>query len=345
MSTEQHVTPEQAPQRSAAVDAAGSTTRRWSPLIGEAAAAGRRFGIVFMFAALFVALALSSSSFLTATNLRNILEQNAAVAIMAICTTPVLIAAGIDLSIASIYTLCGIFAAKIALSADPGFGVAVALAVGAALGVANGLVTTGARVNSLIGTLAMSIMLSGVALLVTNGFAVAPSNPNFAEIGTHRVAGTTYGVWIFVVCAILLQFVLSRSTLGRKIYASGGNAEAARIAGIRVGRVLVFVFVVSGAGAALAGVVGASQVAQASPQTDPTLLFGALAAVVIGGTSIMGGEGAIWRTALGIFFLALINNGLDLLGVSPNYQGIVEGAIIMFAVAGDALARRTEQTG
>lgn len=308
--------------------------------LGESAEIGRRFGILVMFVTLFVVLALASSSFFTTDNLRNILEQNAALAIMTVCTTPVLIAGGIDLSIAAIYTLCGIFAAKVTISVDPGIGIVVGLSVGVGLGLINGLVTTVARVNSLIGTLAMSIMLGGVSLLITNGFTVAPTDPNFAIIGTHRIGGTTYAVWIFVVCALILQFLLSRTTVGRKIYASGGNAEAARIAGIRVNRVSVLAFVISGVGASLAGVVGASQVAQATPNTDPTLLFGALAGVVIGGTSIMGGEGAIWRSVLGIFFLELINNGLDLLGVSPNYQGIVEGAIIMFAVGADALARR-----
>jgi ribose transport system permease protein len=303
-------------------------------------ALARRYGIVLMFLLLFVVLSVASSSFLTGRNLLNILEQNAPIGIVALCTTPVLIAGGLDLSISAAVTICGIIAAKIAIVSDPGLGILVGVAAGAVVGFGNGVLSTVMRINSLIATLASGIVLSGIALLITNGFIVAPNDPNFANLGNSLVLGTTYGVWIFVLCVIVGQFILSKTTIGRKIYASGGNSEAARLSGIRVGWVLTGCFVVSGIGAALGGVIDASQVAQASPQTDPTLLFTALAGVVIGGTSVLGGEGAIWRTALGILFLALIQNGIDLIGISPNYQDIIEGAIILLAVGGDALARQ-----
>jgi ribose transport system permease protein len=314
----------------------------WLP---DALALGRRYGIVVMFLLLFVVLSVASAPFFTERNLLNILEQTAPIGIVALCTTPVLIAGGLDLSLSGAITIGGIIAAKITIASDPGLGILVGVGAGAVIGLANGLLSTVTRINSLIATLATGIMLSGVALLMTNGFIVAPSDPNFANLGNSLVLGTTYGVWIFVACVIVGQFMLSKTTVGRKIYASGGNAEAARLSGIRVGWVLTACFAVSGVGAALGGVLIASQVAQASPQTDPTLLFTALAGVVIGGTSVLGGEGAIWRTALGILFLALIQNGINLLGISPNYQDIIEGAIILFAVGGDALARVRSPSG
>jgi ribose transport system permease protein len=308
--------------------------------VGQALALSRRYGIVVMFLLLFVVLSVASGPFFTERNLKNILEQNAPIGIMAVCTTPLLIAGGIDLSIAAMFTLCGIFAAKVTMVSDPGVGVVVGLVAGAVLGTANGFLSTVVRINSLIATLASGIMLTGLALLLTNGFLVVPTQHSFMDLGAGVVFGLRYAVWILLGCAIAGQFVLSRMTLGRKVFASGGNAEAARLSGIRVGRVETVAFAVSGLGAALAGVITASQVGQASPQTDPTLLFTALAAVVIGGTSILGGEGAVWRTVLGVFFLALIANGLNLLDVSPNYQNIVQGGIILIAVGADALARR-----
>jgi ribose transport system permease protein len=310
-----------------------------SSRLPAALAFGRRYGIVAMFLLLFVVLSVASAPFLTKQNLLNILEQSAPIGIVALCTTPVMIAGGIDLSLSATVTVCGIVAAKATIGSDPGLGILAGVGAGAVIGVANGLLSTVVRINSLIATLASGIMLSGVALLITNGFIVAPNDPNFTNLGNNLVLGTTYGVWILVACLIVGQFTLSKTTIGRRVYASGGNAEAARLSGIRVGLVLTACFAISGVGAALGGVLSASEVGQASPQTDPTLLFTALAGVVIGGTSILGGEGAMWRTALGILFLALIQNGIDLLGISPNYQAIIEGAIILFAVGADALAR------
>jgi ribose transport system permease protein len=166
-------------------------------------------------------------------------------------------------------------------------------------------------------------------------------DPDYAILGTNQLGGVRYTTYLFVVFAIAAAVLLSRTTLGRAIYASGGNAEAARLSGIRVGVVRASTFVISGLSAGLAGVMISSRVATGQADTGVGIELTAIAAVVIGGTSILGGEGAIWRSVLGVLLLTLIGNGFNLLNVNPTYQQIFQGAIILSAVAIDAWSRRT----
>jgi ribose transport system permease protein len=164
---------------------------------------------------------------------------------------------------------------------------------------------------------------------------------DYAILGTNQLAGVRYTTYLFVLFAIAAAVLLSRTTLGRAIYASGGNAEAARLSGIRVGVVRASTFVISGLSAGLAGVMISSRVSTGQADTGIGIELTAIAAVVIGGTSILGGEGAIWRSVLGVLLLTLIGNGFNLLNVNPTYQQIFQGAIILGAVAIDAWSRRT----
>lgn len=304
-------------------------------------AVGLNYGIVAAALLLFVVLSVSSDAFLTGENLRNILEQNAPVALVAIGTTPLLMARGIDLSLGATFGLSAIVAAKVANAADPVVGLLAGALVGVAIGLLNGVLCTRLRVNALIGTLASGIIIGGISLLITNGFAVSVSDAGFLRLGNDSLLGIGLAVWLFAVCAAVGQWVLSATTAGRKVRAAGGNPEAATLAGIRVERVLIAGFVISGVGAALGGLVVVSQVGTATPDLGGnSLMFTALTAVIVGGTSIMGGEGAIWRTLVGVLFLALINNGLNLLGVAPVYTSIVQGAVILVAIMVDGLGRR-----
>ena len=295
-----------------------------------------RFGIVWATATLFVVLALVSDPFLSSRNLVNIVQQNAPLGIVAVCVTPALISGAIDLSLATVYAAGGIVAISVANATGIlVIGALAGIACGVVIGLCNGLLATFLRINSLIATLALGIVVSGISYLATGGFLVEASSRRSDDFGGEHSLGLGAGVIVFATIAALGQFLLSHSTAGRRLFATGGNPEAARLSGIRVSGVRTTAFVCSAAGAALAGTIVATEVGQASPEADQSVLFSAFAAVVIGGTSIRGGEGAIWRTVVGVLLLALVNNGLNLLSVPPSYMQIVQGGIILLAVALD----------
>ena len=327
-----------------------SLRQKWSGL-GDASEQGwrtwfqlstlRNYGIVLSFLALFVTLSVWSDVFLTRTNLLNLLDQSATVGIIACGGTLVIIAGGFDLSAGAIFAVAGIVAVNAANSAGTTAGIIAGVAVGAALGLGNGLVTTVGRINSLIGTLASSIVIRGVALVITGGFLVQATPTSFPQLGQGKWAGVNYSVWALLAVFVLTTVVLTRAKFGRYIYASGGNAEAARLSGVRVGVVRAATFVISGACAGLAGVISASRVQTGQANAGEGIELTAIAAIVIGGTSIQGGAGAIWRSMLGVLLLAMIGNGFNLLNLDPTYQLIVQGSIIMIAVAIDAWSRRS----
>jgi ribose transport system permease protein len=314
------------------------------PRVADAASAVERLratGIVLPFAALFIALSATSSSFLTKVNLLNILDQQAATLIIAAAGTLVLVAGGIDLSVGAIYSLAGVTAAHFAQHTSPVIAIALGIAVGLAVGLLNGLVVTRLRINALIATLAMSFVVSGLATLVTHGnLIVLFEHPEFGDLARTQVLTVKTSIWIALAAVVVIGVLLARTTAGRYMYAAGGNAEAARLAGVRVDAIRVLTFVVSGCAAGLAGVIDASRVLSAQGSSGDTLAFTVLAGVVVGGTSILGGDGAVWRTVLGVLFIALIGNGYDLLGLDPLYEQITLGVILLLAVAADAWARQ-----
>jgi ribose transport system permease protein len=299
----------------------------------------RDYAIVVSFVALFIVLAISSDVFLTSTNLLNILEQNAPVGIIAIAVTFVLITGEFDLSAGAIYILTGVLAAYWAdpLGVWPAFAAAIACA--GAVGLVNGLLVAYARIDSFVCTLATSLMVAGASLAITKGFVKTVADPAFQDLGRNELLGVKYSVWIFAVVAVIFGIVLARSKFGRWLFAVGGNAEAARLSGISTRGVRVAAFVLSGLAAGVAGAIVASRTGQGQAGDGLSLTLFAFAAVVVGGTSVLGGRGAIWRTVLGVLLLALIVNGFNLLGVDPIYQQVVQGAIILLAVAADSLSR------
>ncbi len=301
----------------------------------------RRAGIFGPFVVLFIVLSVASAPFFTKVNLLDILDQQASTLIIAAAGTLVLVAGGIDLSVGAIYALAGVTAAQLAQSAPPAVAVLAGIAVGLVVGLANGLITTIGRINSLIATLAMSFVISGLASLVTGGNLIIDySRPGFADLARTSFLTVNTSTWVMIAVVVVFGFLLSRTTSGRYMYAAGSNAEAARLAGIRVHRVRVLTFVLSGGAAALGGVIDASRVLSAQASNgQTTLTFTVLAGIVVGGTSILGGEGAIWRTVVGVLFIALIGNGSDLLGLNPLYDQIALGLILLLAVGSDAWSR------
>jgi len=301
----------------------------------------RRAGIVIPFVALFVALAVTSSGFLTTTNLLNVLEQQSPTLVIAAAMTMVLVAGGIDLSAGATAALAAVVTAKVALHADPLVAVAAGIAVGAVAGVGNGVIATTFRIDPLIATLATSFVISGIAGLVTHGnLVVLFDRPAFGDVARTDILGVKSSVWIMVLVVAVLGFVLARTVIGRYMYAAGGNDEAARLAGVNVNGVRITAYALTGAAAGLAGVLGTSRVLSAQADSGQNVTFAVITGVVVGGTSIMGGEGAIWKTVVGVLFVALVGNGSNLLGVDPLFQQIVLGAIMVLAVGLDVWSRQ-----
>jgi ribose transport system permease protein len=212
--------------------------------------------------------------------------------------------------------------------------------VGLLIGVINGLLVTVVRINAFITTLAMLIIVRGIAVSLTGGFLIPVQDGLYTLLGRQALFGVKYSIWLLVLFVLVIGVLLSRTVLGRHLYAAGGNPEAARLSGVPVAGVRTVAFAISGLAAALAGVITSSRVANGQADAGSGLEFSAIAAIVVGGTSIFGGEGAIWRTVVGVFFLALIGNGFNLLAVPATYQQIFQGLIILFAVGVDVWARR-----
>jgi ribose transport system permease protein len=304
----------------------------------------RSLAIIVPFLAVFIALAIGSPTFLTPLNLVNLLDRQSGLLIIAAASTIVLIAGGIDLSVGATYMLASVLCAHFVIASGTWVGVVAGIAVGVLVGLINGIVTTYLRINALIATLAMSFIISGVSTAVAQGRLLNLTDTQYApfkSIAQERILGLPMTIWYAIVVIAVLAVVLSRTTFGRHMYAAGGNPEAARLAGIRVNGVRILAFTIAGFAAGLAGVLDTARTSGV-PTTSAvatTITFTVLAGIVVGGTSIMGGEGAVWRTVVGVLFIALIYNGFNLLRIDPLFQQIALGVILLLAVGIDAWTR------
>ena len=299
-------------------------------------------GIIYPFIVLFVALSIwKGETFYGTTNLLAILDQQSSTLIIAAAGTMVLVAGGIDLSVGATYALAQVVTTKLVGSMNPVPAIAIGIAVGLGVGLVNGVIATFFRINSLIATLAMSFVVGGLASLVTGGnLIIAYSALGFANFARTSWLDVTTASWTMIGVIAILAVLLSRTIAGRYMYAAGSNAEAARLAGVRVQQVRLATFVISGGAAALGGIIDASRVLSAQGSNGGTALtFTVLAGIVVGGTSILGGEGAIWRTVVGTLFIAMIGNGFVLAALNPLYEQITLGGIILIAVGADAWSR------
>lgn len=301
----------------------------------------RSMAILIPFVILFVALSIKSGPFLTKDNLLNIADQQAATLIIAVAGTLVLISGELDLSVGATYALAAVVSAQAAHDHGVAVGVVFGLVLGLVVGFANGIISTVLHINSLIATLATALIISGIAARVSHGnLIVLTDRPDFAALAQTQWLGVRTSIWAALVVVVLLGLLLARTTTGRYLYAAGGNAEAARLAGIRINAVRIMAFSASGMAAALGGIIDTSRVLSAqSSSGGNALTFTVLAGIVVGGTSILGGEGAVWRTVVGVLFIALVGNGFDLLGLDPLYEQIALGVILLLAVAIDAWSR------
>lgn len=310
----------------------------------------RSIAIVVPFLAVFIALAIGSPAFLGPQNIGNVLDRQSGILIVAAASTLVLIAGGIDLSIGATYmftaVICGTVIVKVGGAEGAALGIAAGILSGLLIGVINGLISTYLKINPLIATLAMSFIILGATKLVSQfgkqGIGqIRVDFPEFRWLATTKPLGISLPTWIAFIIIVILAIVLWRTTFGRYVYAAGGNAEAARLAGIRVNIVRIATFAITGLAAGVAGVIDLARTPSV-PENDAiatTLTFTVLAGIVVGGTSILGGEGAVWRTVLGILFIAMLYNGFTLLRIDPLFQGIALGTIILVAVGFDAWSK------
>lgn len=310
----------------------------------------RDYGIVLAVATLVAALSLSTDTFLTPGNLVNLLDQAVVVGLLTCGMTICVICGVFDLSASAVLAVSAIVAVVVTERAGVPLGYAAAVATGGLLGTLNGVVVVVTRVHSFIATLALSIVHRGLALVITGGAIVYPGPErleSFQSLSWPTVLGGVTGSSLLLLAvAVVTSAALARTTFGRRVYAVGGNPTAAWLSGIGVRSIRVGVFAVSGICAALAGLVLAARGGSAQSDMGTLLELTAIAAAVIGGTSILGGQGAVWRGMVGVLILTLIGNGFNLLGWNTTYRPIVEGTLILAAVSLDyALRHGKRSTG
>ena len=293
--------------------------------------------------ALLVLIAIVSTlspNFFTVNNFFNILQQTSVNAIMAVGMTLVILTSGIDLSVGSLLALTGAVAASM-VGADVNAFVAVAgaLALGAAIGACTGVIVAKGKVQAFIATLVMMLLLRGVTRVYTDGSPINTGFTDNAELfgwfGIGRPFCIPTPIWLMIIVFAAAWYLLHHTRLGRYIYALGGNESATRLSGINVDRIKIMVYALCGLLAALASVIEVARLSSAQPMAGNGYELDAIAAVVLGGTSLAGGKGRIVGTLIGALILGFLNNGLNLLGISSNYQMIVKAVVILLAVLVD----------
>jgi ribose transport system permease protein len=323
-------------ESAATEERAGTTLReRLSEVVSQLAAAGALI-VVFVF------LSFASPVFLSADNLFNIGSQTAVVAVIAIGMTLVIITAGIDLSVGSVAALSGVIG--VMMMSQAGLPVPLAILggtlVGATCGLVNGLLVSVAGLNPFIATLGMLTVARGLTFIFTNAVAVFGAPNSFRLLGQGVIGPIPISILMIVLVAVAGYIVLSRTRLGRYAYAMGSNLEAARLSGIPIKRYLTSVYVISGALAGFGGMIAASRVNSGQPNFGIGLELDVIAAAVIGGASLFGGQGTVLGTLIGAFLVALIRNGSVLLDINTFYQQVIIGVVIWLAVIWDQYRRR-----
>lgn len=315
-----------------------------------------RFQSLLALVVMVVVLSVSSDKFLSADNGLNILRQISVNLCLSIGMTLVIVSGGIDLSVGAVLGLAGAVAAKLLKDglAVPAFGVLLevtvagaivaGLLVGLLLGAFNGLVITRLSLPPFVATLGMLSIARGLTMLWTGGFPVTGLGPRFGFLGTGVALGVPVPVWVVGALAAFFGLMARRTVFGRHVYAVGSNELTARLAGLNVRGIRVWVYALAGALAGAAGLVVTARLDSAQPNAGLGYELDSIAAVVIGGTSLSGGRGTIMGTVLGCLIIGVLNNGLFLLNVSPFWQQVVKGGVILLAVAIDKLNTRGRES-
>lgn len=297
-----------------------------------------RYGILLAFLALSLALSVLSPSFLAPSNLLNVLRQISVNALLAFGMTAVILGAGIDLSVGSVLAFSGAVAAGVSAAGWPAaLAMPLALLLGALMGLFNGAFVAWARIAPFIATLGGLTIFRGATLVYTDGRPITGLPPAYDALGNGTALAIPVPVWVMLAFLGLTHFLLRYTALGRSIYAVGGNEEAARLSGIPIVKVKLFTYAYSGVASALGALVLTGRLNSAQPTAGSGFELDAIAAVVVGGTSLFGGRGSVLGTFLGALIIGVLNNGMNLLDVSAFYQQIVKGGVILGALLVDRL--------
>ena len=287
-----------------------------------------------------VVTTLLTDRFLSPVNLNNILVQSSIMAVIAMGMTFVIIGGGFDLSVGSTAALSACTSAMVLLEAGIGAGVVAGVAVGAGVGLVNGIIIAYLKVNPFITTLGTMVLFRGVVFLITGGAPVEgeyglPSS--FVAFGSARFLGIHALVWVPIILLIVLSWVMHATPFGRQIYATGGGREAAFLSGVPVNRITASTYVICGALAGVAGVMLAARLQSGQPTAGEFYELTAIAAVVLGGAALHGGEGTLYKSVIGVFIMIILGNSLNLLNVDSYWQRVAIGAVIIVAAAADSL--------
>jgi ribose transport system permease protein len=296
---------------------------------------GREIGLPVIVVAFIVLFAANSEVFFSLPNFRNIGVSAAALAAVSFGQTFAILTAGLDLSVGSIVALVSVVGAIVMRDYGIAAGLIASLTAGAGVGLVNGIVITRFKVFPFIATLAMMSIVSGLALSLSGGVAVTGVPGAFADLAYELVLGIPVPVIIALMVLLVAFIVLKYTRLGRRIYAVGGNEEAARLSGIQIGTVKVAAYVFSGICAAVGSIILTARVASGQPSLGTTLPLESVAAVVLGGISLFGGRGSVVGVAFGVLFVSILSNGLNLLNVPSYTQMMVIGGALILAVALD----------
>ena len=297
-------------------------------------------GLVVMLLIIVAVMTALSPYFLTSQNFENLLLASSTMGIIAMFTTLLMVGGGLDLSVGSTVALVGVIISHGQYTFGVWGAVALGLAASVLVGLTNGLLVTRVGINPLITTLGMFSVVRGLAYVLSGGLTEPMLDPVFGKLGRGFIAGIPVPVVIFAVVTIGCYVVLKYTKYGRAMYSIGGNATASRLAGLRVKRYQLTAYVLSALSAGVAGVMLTSLLGAGAPQAATGLELSAIAAVILGGTSLAGGKGTIWGTLLGVLILGTLNDGMVLLSVSAYFQQIAQGLVLLLAVGLDQLRLR-----
>ncbi|MFJ7930379.1 ABC transporter permease [Peribacillus sp. NPDC096622] len=295
----------------------------------------QKFGPLLALVLLFIVITVLNPSFMEPNNILNLLRQTSINALIAFGMTFIILTGGIDLSVGSILALSSALMAGMMVSGiDPILAILVGVLLGAIMGVINGILVSKGKMAPFIVTLATMTIFRGLTLVYTDGKPITGIGDSemFQMLGRGYFLGLPVPAVVMVIAFLILWFLLHKTSFGRKTYAIGGNERASRISGIKVDRVKVAIYGLAGTMAAIAGAILTSRLNSAQPTAGQSYEMDAIAAVVLGGTSLSGGKGRLFGTLVGVLIIGTLNNGMNLLGVSSFYQQVVKGAVILIAV-------------
>jgi ribose/xylose/arabinose/galactoside ABC-type transport system permease subunit len=302
----------------------------------------RNSGTYILFVIICVVFGILAPNFATTTNFQLVLQEIAPVVISAAAVTFVMVSGSLDLSVGGILEITGVVAADLSAHGVPLVVCFIAgVAVGALVGLINGYLVVGLGINAVIATLGTWYVADGIANLVAyNGSAITAVSNSFGTLGEGRAGGIPYSVMVMVVVVVAFILVERKTLVGKYSVAIGSNYEGTRLAGVRVDRIRVLLFVASGAATGLAGIVVASRLDSGQPTVGTNFEFEVIVAAILGGVSLAGGRGTVLGVCVGAAIVGVINNALDLLNVQPYWQEIIEGLILVAVVAVDVLVRK-----